>query len=540
FPTIDDLIMLTHVREVNLEDTEAAMGDDDGFLSVVIANRMPQFDRENCRPKAYTACLVNLEGQLGKLPPPAPPRDFFNENDLHLSAVHANIAQAVHTGAAVPVSAGGTERNLDITNATAMTDAIRRGEVVLHGGRLIDRAALTRRGANDLGAIDAGALLEGDFSGLEPIAADVSGPVLQAKGVFGGFDLDLGALFAEPIYRFPVLTSWRFTCSEAGSFEGLMQGLDVGLLGAKTPGGYKRPLPDCEPEETGEGPGTPPVSLLPLEITETGHIGMPHLSRAGAEENAWYRGPFSPHRLMRRVHARQDDDGPILAHVSDHLRMMTPEGRQDVSLAVAFETGRLLAMSQPSFVASLMRWRTQRFGVAIQQAKQESLFLDGVLDPIIPRDIYNDAVIAGALGRRVEETIFADMLKRRGTALGAESPLVRPGRKIDALAGQPIDDLATGLGIKPELLESWTTRPDAPEVLTEVQATPVELTAAGPVPEGDLLDTQLDDALDAGLFSMAELAVGREALEAGTLDDIQTFDTLSDFLVNRLKGTPNR
>src|SRR5918994_7871762 len=70
FPTIEDLAMLTHVREVNLDDTEAAMGDDDGFLAVVIANRMPQFDTVNCKPKAYTACLVNLEEQLDALPRP--------------------------------------------------------------------------------------------------------------------------------------------------------------------------------------------------------------------------------------------------------------------------------------------------------------------------------------------------------------------------------------------------------------------------------------------------------------------------------------
>ena len=355
------------------------------------------------------------------------------------------------------------------------------------------------------------------------------------QGIFGGFGLDLGLVFPEPIFRFPVLTSWRFTCSGAGSFEGLMQGLDVGLLGTETKGGFKRPVPDCTPKETGKGPGDAPVTQLPLEIAETGHVGMPHLTRAGSEENAWYRGPFSPHRLMRRVHARMDEDGPILAHVSDHLRMMTPEGRQDVSLAVAFETGRLLAMSQPSFVASLMRWRAQRFGAAVVQAKQSSLFLDGVLSPLIPRDAFDNAVVGGLLSQRLEQALFADFAGRRDTALGPAAPLVRPGRRIEELTGSPLDDLSIGLGIAPAQLQAWIASPEAPEVLAEAQATPVDVAGVGAVAEDARLDAQLDAALDDGLFKLAELAVGTQALEAGSLDGITTFDDLSDFLGDRLR-----
>ena len=73
FPTKQDLHLLAHVREVDLEDTELAVGDDDGFLAVIMANRLPQYDRIACKPVRYTACLINLEGQLDVLPPPTPP-----------------------------------------------------------------------------------------------------------------------------------------------------------------------------------------------------------------------------------------------------------------------------------------------------------------------------------------------------------------------------------------------------------------------------------------------------------------------------------
>src|SRR5690349_3583449 len=71
--------MLTHVRRVDVNDTELAMGDDDGWLSVVMANRLPVMDEATGKPVKYLACLVNLEGQVPKLPPPVTqPKDTFH------------------------------------------------------------------------------------------------------------------------------------------------------------------------------------------------------------------------------------------------------------------------------------------------------------------------------------------------------------------------------------------------------------------------------------------------------------------------------
>ena len=72
FPTADDLPLLCHVREVDIRDTELANGDDDGFLAVVLANRLPQYDRTADKPVRYLACLINVEGQLDVLPKPPP------------------------------------------------------------------------------------------------------------------------------------------------------------------------------------------------------------------------------------------------------------------------------------------------------------------------------------------------------------------------------------------------------------------------------------------------------------------------------------
>jgi hypothetical protein len=56
-PAGRDVPLLTHVRQVNLADTELAMADDDGWFAVVVANRLP------LNTGSYRACLVSLEGR---------------------------------------------------------------------------------------------------------------------------------------------------------------------------------------------------------------------------------------------------------------------------------------------------------------------------------------------------------------------------------------------------------------------------------------------------------------------------------------------
>ena len=75
-PSRKDVPMLAHAREVDIHDTELMMGDDDGFLAVVISNRLPVPGLDaNGRevPVKYLACLINLEGQFEHLIPEAPP-----------------------------------------------------------------------------------------------------------------------------------------------------------------------------------------------------------------------------------------------------------------------------------------------------------------------------------------------------------------------------------------------------------------------------------------------------------------------------------
>jgi IPT/TIG domain len=56
-PTVEELTLLAHVRQVNVNDRELNIGSSDGFFAVVMSNRLPS-PNANC-----TACLVSLEAR---------------------------------------------------------------------------------------------------------------------------------------------------------------------------------------------------------------------------------------------------------------------------------------------------------------------------------------------------------------------------------------------------------------------------------------------------------------------------------------------
>jgi hypothetical protein len=61
-PTLEEVRLLSHVRQVNTEDKELLGMDKDGWFAVTVGNRLP-IDAED-----YVACLVSLEGAGHLLP----------------------------------------------------------------------------------------------------------------------------------------------------------------------------------------------------------------------------------------------------------------------------------------------------------------------------------------------------------------------------------------------------------------------------------------------------------------------------------------
>ena len=125
--------------------------------------------------------------------------------------------------------------------------------------------------------------------------------------------------------------------------------------------------------------------------------------------------------------------------MSDQLRTLTPDGREDVSLAAAFEIGRLLGLSQPALVSALVRWRGEQFGAARAHTVGEVITKDTPFTP--------DATRPGPeLGRLVGMQMMTMAGQAPDTVTGPARPIVDPGRPIE-LEG-PLDRVvAAGLGL---------------------------------------------------------------------------------------------
>jgi hypothetical protein len=264
-PIKEELGLLAHVRQVNVQDRELNAGSSDGFFSVVMSNRLPAPDTK-CR-----ACLVSVEGRTDLVGTEAPPFEYpggFFVGDVGGIVVGPLVPAVVHEGVAgAPVAPAVIEAGVSLTN------------------RPITPGAAFRLGADKS--------------------------------------------FIRPLARLVLLHSWQFTVTGPGTFKSLMQRLNVGMIGK----------PQAE--------GRPP-------LTDTGHLRLPILDRAGETETAWYRGPLVPWQLTR------DPSGPY--HSADQCRRAATEaGAEDISYAAAFEVGRQLAASDARLAQELMRWRRESY-----------------------------------------------------------------------------------------------------------------------------------------------------------------------------------
>jgi hypothetical protein len=67
-PTLEEMLLLAHSRQVNPQDKEQCGSDEDGWFAVILGNRVLKPDQK------YHACLVSLEGRLSEnLLPTNPP-----------------------------------------------------------------------------------------------------------------------------------------------------------------------------------------------------------------------------------------------------------------------------------------------------------------------------------------------------------------------------------------------------------------------------------------------------------------------------------
>lgn len=443
FPTKGELPLLAHVRQVDMYDTELNMGDDDGWLAVVLSNRLPQ------PGVRYRACLISLEGQYDLLPDTAAVDEGFSSVYVYPEAV-ANLGSYL-------VAAGGLLDGAVGTAAGALRAPVFSAADQPAATRL---PAPTRAVARSVTVADAWSAP----GGAQRIAAAQASPVSTTFGAIGGMhSVNMGLIAPEAVqYTFPVLASWQFTCVGTGDFRSLMLGLDVGMLGTPPP---VPPTP-----QPGEKP-PPPLTRPGPEVLDTGHIALAHTSRAGESGTVWCRGPLVSRPMDRE---QPGPDGVLtLLHSSDQARRIGPDGRENLALATAFEIGRLLALADPSVVAALLAWRKDGF----DEARRNVLI---GLEPVL--SLLGMTDIGSGFGARAGGTVVAALGANGAARLGPARPLVDPGRPITGIDGVDTTALlATGLGIPAatvsQLLSPVTVR-TAVQVPVAAQTTSLDALAA--------------------------------------------------------------
>jgi hypothetical protein len=483
FPKREEVPLLCHVREVDVNDTELANGDDDGFLAVVIANRLPQYDRRNNKPVRYLACLINLEQQLDKLAKPPPPVLQFDAVAMVFD-YRALVAAPGAPGSSADHVVMGTA----LGGATNFTAALRARAVGIAQGA----ATQTKVQAAAGGAAQAGqaAQWKTTTAQVEKIAltsAQNDAGRLVRDGMLAGYRGNLAQIVtAEPVLRFPVLAHWSFTVGEAGGFESLMRDLDVAMLGSDPP----------PPRVSSNEPPTRPA----IEIGPTGHVGLPHLTRLGDRVKAWYRGPLTPFPTERD---RPDAQGRLpLPHVSDQLRRSIPDGREDLSLAAAFEIGRLLALSQPSVVRAQIAWRGEAFG----KARANALAGEIAKAPVLQNLLRN---ATGSLADMLSRHMVLQAAAQPSKVLAATRPLAVPGRELPFAKEGGLDRLiAEGFGLSVAAVKKARDVTGTVAALKQ-QAVPLAQSAVNaPVLEG-LPAVRLNAVLDDSVDRLTAGAIGR-------------------------------
>jgi len=418
FPTVEDLTLLAHVRKVNLEDTELALHDDDGYLSVVVANRLPQPGPPSpegpLTSKRYTAYLINVQGQLGSLP-----KKEQTQTELTFKLDMPELVQPELFAPADP-------RPADVVVMKGIQSAGIFGHAAGAGGTVDHVRALTSRGTEQ----SAAGYAIGPAKDTAVSSSD-SRQVAEWQSGVGLSELSelspiIGIIQVDLLLRFPVLVSWDFVCSGDGTFEQLMQGLHSAMLTTEDPKGDPALAPETSP---------------------TGHIALAAKTRRGEDTTIWYRGPFVPQPTVRDG---PDPDGTLpIAHTGDQLRKVVPDGREDLATASAFEIGRLLALSKPNLVADLMAWRNELFGAArVQQLSIE--FFDGVVAG------FSAAALAGK--RQLEDLIASSVMPayaERAPSIPAVNPFP-VARTPQVLEQFDADQVLVGLGLQPDVVRQAT------------------------------------------------------------------------------------
>jgi hypothetical protein len=139
-----------------------------------------------------------------------------------------------------------------------------------------------------------------------------------------------------------------------------------------------------------------------------------------------------------------------LLNSSDQARRVGKDGRVNLSLATAYEIGRLLALADPSVVAALLTWRKDGLDLARRNsliATEPSLSALGVAD------------LAVGFAARAGGTLVTSLGANGAVRLGTARPPTDPGRPVPGLpaGAAAVQQVALGFAVPAAQIQQLIT-----------------------------------------------------------------------------------
>ncbi|MBV9957862.1 MAG: hypothetical protein JO360_05540, partial [Acidobacteria bacterium] len=296
-PAVNELKYLAHCRQVSTADKVITQTKDDGWFSVVIGNRFPG-------PGAGPVLSVTL----------------IEEGLNYTSAPTVTISGGGGTGA---------------TAVAQVADGIVTSLTLVSGGSgYTSPPTVSFSGGGGSGA-----------TGSTQIGAPWVAHLVSLEG-YENYLVDSPAWpSGTNNVRLVSLYSWNFTClSESGDFRDLM----LNLIQGEAVGGAGLLL--RLPVTSAQQPSGSAQATVQQALNE-GYAAVSYETMIGDDTFAWYRGPFAPAPRPLFQHGTPYGSSAA-AMIYDQSNALF-----DQSYAVAWQTGRLVALADQSFGAKLLAWR---------------------------------------------------------------------------------------------------------------------------------------------------------------------------------------